>query len=61
MERVFDMVPQEIMEWYLSLRGSPTYQVGLLGWAWIPIIGGFIESRCVIGKGYLVPQERGPE
>ena len=28
-----DMVPQKIVEWYLSLRGSLTYQVDLLGCA----------------------------
>ena len=27
-----DMILQKIVEWYLSLRGSPTYQVDLLGW-----------------------------
>ena len=49
-----DTVPQEIVEWYLSLKGSPTYKTGLLGWALllaqVPIIGAFIESWCVMGK-----------
>ena len=33
------------------LRGTPTYQTGLLDWASILIIGAFIESQCVAGKG----------
>ena len=57
-----DTVPQEIVEWYLSLKGSPTYKTGLLGWALllaqVPIIGAFIESWCVVGKSY--PEEGYP-
>ena len=52
-----DTISQEIVEWYLSLKGSPTYKTGLLGWALllaqVPIICAFIESWCVVGKGYL--------
>ena len=27
------LVPHEIVEWYLSLKGSSTYQVDVSGWA----------------------------
>ena len=29
------------------------FQVGLYYWAWVSIIGAFIENRYVGGKGYL--------
>ena len=32
------------------------FWVGLSYWAWVSIIGDFIESWCVAGKGYLVPK-----
>ena len=52
-----DIIPQEIVEWYVSLKGSPAYKIGLLGWALllaqVLIIGVFIESWYVAGKGYL--------
>ena len=34
------------------------FWVGLFYWDWVPIIGVFIESLCIAGKGYLVSKER---
>ena len=35
----------------------PVFWVGLVYWAWVPIIGAFIESQYVAGENYLVPQK----
>ena len=33
------LVPQEIVEWYLILRGFSTYHAGLLSWAHLLSLG----------------------
>ena len=47
-------VPQEFVEWYLSLKSSPTYQVGLLGWALLLGLDTY-QSLVIIKARTLLP------
>ena len=46
------------MVWFKESRAKVILWVELSYWAWVPIIGAFIKNWYVVGKGYLVSQER---